>query len=63
EVGLHRRCNPGEGDSPRVRLSVLSSRVPLTPTLSPQAGRGSKRTAPAVSARTSRRPSPSGSVA
>src|SRR6266849_6509022 len=30
------RCNPGEGDSPRANLW----RLPLTPTLSPQAGRG-----------------------
>jgi hypothetical protein len=34
EVGSHRRCDPGEGDSPRIRCS---RRQPLTPTLSPQA--------------------------
>ncbi|RTE91168.1 hypothetical protein D6B98_21060 [Bradyrhizobium sp. LVM 105] len=31
EVGLHRRCNPGEGDSPRVQLSPSPRRLPLTP--------------------------------
>src|SRR5215212_6728871 len=39
EVGSHRRCDPGEGDSPRTqRLSNLLKQ-PLTPTLFPQ-GRG-----------------------
>src|SRR6185312_10974162 len=34
---------PGEGDSPRVQLSPSPGRLPLTPTLSPQAGRGGDR--------------------
>src|SRR5437868_423899 len=29
EVGLHRRCNPGEGDSPRVRMRGESPPNPL----------------------------------
>src|SRR5690242_3542246 len=37
---------PGEGDSPRVLLSPASRRVPLTPTLPPQAGRGSVASSP-----------------
>src|SRR5205814_646858 len=33
-----RKRVPGEGDSPRIQLLPSSRRVPLTPTLSPQAG-------------------------
>ena len=33
---------PGEGEPPRVQLSASPRRLPLTPTLSPQAGRGSR---------------------
>jgi hypothetical protein len=35
--------DPGEGDSPRVSISSFSWRLPLTLTLSPQAGRGDNR--------------------
>src|SRR6185437_3005662 len=35
------RCDAGEGELPRVHLPPCSRRQPLTPTLSPQAGRGS----------------------
>jgi beta-N-acetylhexosaminidase len=35
EVGLHRRCDPGEGESPRVALSPNLRMQPLTLTLSP----------------------------
>src|SRR5262249_15010488 len=41
EVGSQRRCDPGEGDPPRTKLSLCSWREPLTPALSPQErGRG-----------------------
>ena len=41
EVGLHRRCNPGEG-VPDYQRTLPSRIEPLTPTLSPRrAGRGS----------------------
>src|SRR5260221_14653643 len=40
EVGLHRRCDPGEG-VPVYQLASASRIEPLTPTLSPRrAGRG-----------------------
>ncbi|TPQ36596.1 hypothetical protein C2U70_12380 [Bradyrhizobium guangdongense] len=37
EAGLHRRCNPGEGDVPRVQLSPSPRGLPLAPTLSARA--------------------------
>ena len=38
---MARECHPGEGGCPRVHLSPVSLRQPLTPTLSPRrAGRG-----------------------
>ncbi len=40
EVGSHRRCDPGEGGSPRVQLSPSLWKLPLTLTLAPLAGRG-----------------------
>ncbi|QOZ27619.1 hypothetical protein XH93_31415 [Bradyrhizobium sp. CCBAU 51753] len=62
EAGLHRRCNPGEGDSPRVHLSPVSRRLPLTPTLSarallvaaPQPGRGGETVVPCLRAWTTK---------
>ena len=35
EVGLHRRCNPGEGEPPRVRLSTERAEAAPHPDLLP----------------------------
>ncbi|RXH01555.1 hypothetical protein EAS61_07610 [Bradyrhizobium zhanjiangense] len=42
EAGLHRRCNPGEGESPRIQLSpCLAERAPHPNPLPVRTGRGS----------------------
>src|SRR5262245_47137584 len=38
EVGSHRRCDPGEGESPRIRVPPSARSEPLTLTLSPRKG-------------------------
>ncbi|RTM06523.1 MAG: hypothetical protein EKK33_32490 [Bradyrhizobiaceae bacterium] len=45
EVGLHRRCNPGEGDSPRVNLStIFAEPAPHPSPLPVRTGRGRRPT-------------------